>query len=393
MNPRKVTDVVFFVGAPDWDRRLFDALIPLPEGTSYNAYLITGQEKTALIDTVDPTKWEVLKAYLEKVNNIDYVVIQHVEQDHSGSLPMVLEKYPNAVVIANSKAKELILTHLHVPEEKIQVIEDGDKLDLGGLTLQFIFAPWVHWPETMLTYLPERKLLFTCDFLGSHLATSSLFIEDERLVYLGAKRYYAEIMSPFRNLIKGHLEKIKKLDIDMIAPSHGPIYQNPDFIIEAYEEWISDQPKNIVLLPWISMHGSTQAMVEYLTSKLVEKGVEVQPYDISKADLGELTMATVDAATIILAAPTILTNMHPMAELVAYWVSILRPKAKAYGFIGSYGWGGKTLETVKSLFSGIKADFFEPVLVKGLPTQTDYEALDKLADAIVEKHRVLGLLP
>lgn len=393
MNPRKVTDDVFFVGAPDWDRRLFDALIPLPEGTSYNAYLITGQEKTALIDTVDPTKWEVLKAYLEKVNNIDYVVIQHVEQDHSGSLPMVLEKYPNAVVIANSKAKELILTHLHVPEEKIQVIEDGDKLDLGGLTLQFIFAPWVHWPETMLTYLPERKLLFTCDFLGSHLATSSLFIEDERLVYLGAKRYYAEIMSPFRNLIKGHLEKIKKLDIDMIAPSHGPIYQNPDFIIEAYEEWISDQPKNIVLLPWISMHGSTQAMVEYLTSKLVEKGVEVQPYDISKADLGELTMATVDAATIILAAPTILTNMHPMAELVAYWVSILRPKAKAYGFIGSYGWGGKTLETVKSLFSGIKADFFEPVLVKGLPTQADYEALDKLADAIVEKHRVLGLLP
>lgn len=393
MNPRKVTDGVFFVGAPDWDRRLFDALIPLPEGTSYNAYLITGQEKTALIDTVDPTKWEVLKAYLEKVNNIDYVVIQHVEQDHSGSLPMVLEKYPNAVVIANSKAKELILTHLHVPEEKIQVIEDGDKLDLGGLTLQFIFAPWVHWPETMLTYLPERKLLFTCDFLGSHLATSSLFIEDERLVYLGAKRYYAEIMSPFRNLIKGHLEKIKKLDIDMIAPSHGPIYQNPDFIIEAYEEWISDQPKNIVLLPWISMHGSTQAMVEYLTSKLIEKGVEVQPYDISKADLGELTMATVDAATIILAAPTILTNMHPMAELVAYWVSILRPKAKAYGFIGSYGWGGKTLETVKSLFSGIKADFFEPVLVKGLPTQTDYEALDKLADAIVEKHRVLGLLP
>jgi len=393
MNPRKVTDGVFFVGAPDWDRRLFDALIPLPQGTSYNAYLITGQEKTALIDTVDPTKWEVLKAYLEQVNNIDYVVIQHVEQDHSGSLPMVLEKYPNAVVIANSKAKELILTHLHVPEEKIQVIEDGDKLDLGGLTLQFIFAPWVHWPETMLTYLPERKLLFTCDFLGSHLATSSLFIEDERLVYLGAKRYYAEIMSPFRNLIKGHLEKIKKLDIDMIAPSHGPIYQNPDFIIEAYEEWISDQPKNIVLLPWISMHGSTQAMVEYLTSKLIEKGVEVEPYDISKADLGELTMATVDAATIILAAPTILTNMHPMAELVAYWVSILRPKAKAYGFIGSYGWGGKTLETVKSLFSGIKADFFEPVLVKGLPTQADYEALDKLADAIVEKHRVLGLLP
>jgi len=393
MNPRKVTDNVFFVGAPDWDRRLFDALIPLPQGTSYNAYLITGQEKTALIDTVDPTKWDVLKAYLEQINNIDYVVIQHVEQDHSGSLPMVLEKYPNAKVIANSKAKELILTHLHVPEEKIKVIEDGEKLDLGGLTLQFIFAPWVHWPETMLTYLPERKLLFTCDFLGSHLATSSLFIEDERLVYLGAKRYYAEIMSPFRNLIKGHLEKIKKLDIEMIAPSHGPIYQNPQFIIEAYEEWISDQPKNIVLMPWISMHGSTQAMVEYLSSRLIEKGVEVEPYDISKVDLGELTMATVDAATIILAAPTILTNLHPMAELVAYWVSILRPKAKAYGFIGSYGWGGKTLETVKSLFSGIKADFFEPVMVKGLPTQADYEALDKLADAIVEKHRVLGLLP
>jgi flavorubredoxin len=393
MDPRKVTDDVYYVGAPDWDRRLFDSLIPLPQGTSYNAYLIKGHEKTALIDTVDPAKWEVLESYLANVKSIDYVVVQHVEQDHSGSLPMVLEKYPSARVIANSKAKELIISHLHVPEEKIDVIEDGSTLDLGGITLQFIFAPWVHWPETMFTYVPEKRILFTCDFLGSHLATSSLFIEDERLVYMGAKRYYAEIMSPFRNLIRGHLEKIKKLDINMIAPSHGPIYQNPNFIIQAYEEWISDQPKNIVLLPWISMHGSTEKMVEYLSEKLIANGVEVEPYDISKADIGELTMATVDAATIILAAPTILTNIHPMAELVAYWVSILRPKAKAYGFIGSYGWGGKTVDTVKSLLGGLKADIFEPVLVKGLPTEEDYKTLDKLAEAIVEKHRVLGLLP
>ncbi|NPV88165.1 FprA family A-type flavoprotein [Coprothermobacteraceae bacterium] len=392
MKPRKITDDVYFVGAPDWDRRYFDSLIPLPQGTSYNAYLIKGEHKTALIDTVDPSKWEMLDAYLSSVNSLDYVIVQHVEQDHSGSLPMVLQKYPEATVITNAKAKELLLSHLHVPEDRITVIKDGDSVDLGGLRLLFILTPWVHWPETMVTYLPERQVLFTCDFFGSHLATSDLFVLEEKLVYQGAKRYYAEIMSPFRGLIRTHLGKVRKLDLRLIAPSHGPVYSNPEFILSAYEEWSSEMPKNVVLIPWVSMHGSTQAMVDFLTYELVELGLNVDRFDVSTADLGELTMATVDAATIILASPTTLTGPHPAAEMAAYWIGALRPKARSFGIIGSYGWGTRMVDVIKGLWSSVNAEFLEPILVKGYPTEADFNKLAELARTIAQKHMEMGLM-
>ena len=195
---------VYSVGAVDWDRRLFDELIPLPDGTSYNAYLIKGSEKTALLDTVDPKKTHVLLENLAStgVERIDYVVAHHAEQDHSGSLPDVLLLYPNAKVVTNAKCKAMLMDLLRIDEDKFIVVEDGQKLSLGDKTLQFVFIPWVHWPETMGTYLAEDKILFPCDFFGSHLATSSLFVENEPMVYEAAKRYYAEIMMPFRTPIK-----------------------------------------------------------------------------------------------------------------------------------------------------------------------------------------------
>jgi len=389
MKPRELKANIYLVGAVDWDRRLFDELIPLPDGTSYNAYLVKGSEKTALIDTVDPTMASVLTGNLSQlgVKNMDYIIADHAEQDHSGALPQILKLYPNAVVVATPKCKNLLMDLLLIPESKIVTVEDGGTLSLGDKTLEFIHAPWVHWPETMLTYLREDKILFTCDFFGSHLATSDLYVADEPTVYKAAKRYYAEIMMPFRTVIQKNLEKIKDLQIDMIAPSHGPLYDKPEFILEAYKDWVYAAPKNTVVLPYISMHGSTKKMVEYLVAALVERGIAVKQFNLAKTGIGKLAMALVDAATIVIGSPTVLVGPHPNVVCAVYLANALRPKLKFASIIGSYGWGGRMVEQITRMLSSLKVELLEPVVIKGFPEEEDFRALDRLADEILNKHK------
>lgn len=387
MKIREIKPNIYWLGAIDWDRRLFDSLIPLPDGTSYNAYLIRGTQKTVLLDTVDPTMSYVLFAQLEDIQNIDYVIIHHVEQDHSGSLPLVLEKYKSAKVIISTRGKDLLIDHLHIREDRIITVEDGETLSLGDKTLKFIYIPWVHWPETMCTYLVEDKILFTCDFFGTHLATNELYATDKPRVYESAKRYYAEIMMPFRNIIQKNIEKIKDIEISIIAPSHGPIYNEPNFIIEAYKDWTSDKPKNLVVIPYVSMHNSTKIMVEYLICALTQKGIKVERFDLSSVDLGKLAISLVDAGTVVVGTPTVLAGPHPNAVYAVYLFNALRPKTRYVSIIGSYGWGGKTVDTLKNMLTNVKVEILEPVLIKGLPKEEDLKAIDKLAEAIAEKHR------
>ena len=189
MATREVKSGVYSVGAIDWDREFFDELIPLPDGTSYNAYIIKGTEKTALIDTVDPTKGEDLIKNLKDpgVEKLDYIISNHAEQDHSGTIPKMLDLYPEARVVTNEKCKDFLKNLLLIPNERFIVINDGNTLSLGNKTLKFTFTPWVHWPETMVTFLMEDKILFSCDFFGSHLATSSLFAEEREKLLESAK--------------------------------------------------------------------------------------------------------------------------------------------------------------------------------------------------------------
>ncbi|MDY6874783.1 MAG: FprA family A-type flavoprotein [Chloroflexota bacterium] len=391
MRRRKIRDGIYWVGAVDWDRRLFDDLIPLPDGTSYNAYLIQGSEKTALIDTVDPTMPHLLFDRLNQldVEHIDYVIANHAEQDHSGTLPQVLEKYPEAQAVCTPKCKGMLVDLLLAPEDHILTVDDGTTLSLGDRTLEFIHAPWVHWPETMLTYLREDKILFPCDFFGSHLATTDLYVTDEGRVYEAAKRYYAEIMMPFRKIIQKNLQKVQEYEIGLIAPSHGPMYDRPEFILEAYHDWAFNDPKNIVVLPYISMHGSTRKMVDYLVDGLIEKGVTVERFDLAVTDIGKLAMALVDAATIVIGSPTVLTGAHPNVVYAAYLANALRPNVKFVSIIGSYGWGGKMVQQLAGLIPNLKAEILDPVVVKGYPRDGDFEALDKLAATIAEKHNAL----
>jgi flavorubredoxin len=392
MKARKIRESIYWMGAVDWDRRLFDSLIPLPDGTSYNAYLVRGSEKTALLDTVDPSMTDVLMFQLEGVPRVDYVVAHHAEQDHSGAIPHVLEKYESAKVIATPKGKGMLIDHLCIPEERFITVDDGETLSLGDKTLEFIHTPWVHWPETMVTYLQEDHILFSCDFFGSHLATTDLYVTDEARVYEAAKRYYAEIMMPFRKIIQKNLEKIGGREIDLIAPSHGPIYDRPPFIMDAYRDWVSEVPKNVVVLPYISMHGSTEKMVEYLVSALAERGVTVHQFDLTVTDIGKLAITLVDAATIVIGTPTVHVGPHPNVVYAAYLANALRPKLKFASIIGSYGWSSKAIEQIAGLIPNLQVEILDPVLCQGFPREADFKALDNLAATIAAKHREHNLV-
>ena len=394
MAIQKVMQNVFSIGIKEWDRRLFDELIPLPDGTTYNSYLVEGSDKTALIDTVD---LEVLEGFFENLNDhgiskIDYIIVNHAEQDHSGGIPAILSKYPESKVVTNEKCKNMLIDLLKISDEKFMVIKDEETLSLGDKTLQFILTPWVHWPETMVTYLQEERILFSCDFLGSHYVSSELFVTDEAKVYNSAKRYYAEIMMPFRKMIIKHLEKLESIQIDMIAPSHGQVYNNPPMILDAYKDWTSDNVKNEVVIPFVSMHGSTKKMVEYLVSALIKRGIKVKPFNLTVTDIGEMAIELVDAATIVIGSPTVLAGPHPAVASAAFLANMIKPKARFATVIGSYGWAGKLVERIAGMIGNLKVELLPPVMVKGFPKENDFRALDELADAILEKHKSLDIL-
>lgn len=382
---RKIREGVYFLNTTDWNRRLFDSLIPLPDGTSYNAYLVTGKDKTALIDTADPSMADTLSGHLKGIDKIDYIISLHSEQDHSGLIPAVLEKYPGAMVVATPRGREILSDHMNIPAESFLTVADGEELALGGKTLKFIHFPWVHWPETMLAWLREDRILFTCDLFGSHLATTDMYVSDECRVYEAAKRYYAEIMMPFRGFISKNIGRVTELDIEIIAPSHGPMYDKPSFIINAYKDWISDNTKNEVVIPYISMHGSVEKMVDHLIKRLEQKGIRAYKFDLSATDIGRLAISLVDAAALVVGTPTVLGEAHPMVSYAARLANALKPKTKFVSVMASYAWGGKAVEKIAESIPNIKAELIEPVVIKGHPGEDDLKKIDALADALAAR--------
>jgi flavorubredoxin len=198
-------------------------------------------------------------------------------------------------------------------------------------------------------------------------------------------------MMPFRAAVTKNLEKIKNLQIDMIAPSHGPVYDKPQFIIDAYKDWVSERVSNEVVLPYISMHGSTGKMVEYFVDALIERGIAVKQFNLAASDIGKLAISLVDAATIVVGSPTVLTGTHPLVAYACVLLNALRPKTRFASIIGSFGWGGKMTEQIAGLIGNLKVEILEPVIAKGYPKDDDFTALDRLADRILAKHKELGI--
>ena len=381
---------VYWVGVKHHNRRLFDGLIPLPHGTSYNAYLVVGSNKSALIDTVNPGFVEDLLGRIsERMDpaKLDYVIMNHAEPDHADAGRYVLEVAKNAKLVTSAKGKDAAVMYFGIDPERIIVVDESSKLELGGKTLKFIDAPWLHWPETIFTYLEEDKILFPCDFFGSHVAHGEFYASQlgEGVSLDLAKLYFAEIMMPFRKPGQTAVEKVKKLGVKMIAPSHGVIWNDPKIILDAYTDWTGEKMKKKVLIPYVSMWGSTEKMVNALAGTLINKGIEVQLFDLTSADIGHVAKELIDSPVVVVGSPTVLNGMHPVAAYAAMLVKQLRSPTKYAALLTSHGWSGGAVKAVQELLGGTKIEILGVVDVKGPPKEDEFQKIKELADKIEEK--------
>lgn len=388
-NILKIAENVYWVGARDWNRRLFDALILLPKGTSYNAYIVIGRNGKALIDTVNPGFENELKEKIRTVANpedIDYVVMNHAEPDHAGSIPYVMEIAPKAKLVTTGRGAKMAQAFYHVPQERIKVVADGETLSLGDKTLRFIEAPMLHWPETMFTYLEEDGILFPCDFFGAHLAGGVYSDEVEDLL-VHAQRYWGEIMMPFKAMAQKALEKLKGLEIKMIAPSHGPIHRKPELILNAYKRWANGETRRKAVIAYVSMWNSTDAMVKQMAETLAAEGVELAFHNLALTDIGDLAKDLVDSKAIVLGAPTVLGGAHPLAVYATYLFKALRPPTKFAVVLSSYGWSGGAVKQFQELLNGFKIEVVGALEINGPPTEENMKQIVEIGKSLANKIR------
>ncbi|UCE45885.1 MAG: FprA family A-type flavoprotein [Methanobacteriota archaeon] len=381
---------IHWVGVKDPSRRLFDGLIPLPHGTSYNAYLVKGADKTALIDTTNPGFEEEL---VDKISqhteptSIDYVIMNHAEPDHASACGRILSLAEEAILVTSAKGKEAAMMYFGVPEERIMVVDEGSSIDLGGKTLKFVDAPWLHWPETMFTFVPEDRVLFPCDFFGSHIAYGEFYADefgDGHTLEL-AKLYFAEIMMPFRKPAMKAIEKVKALDPKLIAPSHGVMYREPKLIVDAYTDWAGEKMKRKVLMVYVSMWGRTEHMVKVLREALISKGIEVQVFDLTVTGIGEVAKQLVDSPILVIGAPTVLGGVHPVAAYATLLTKTLRAPTKYAAILSSHGWSGGAVKQLSGLLEGTKIEVLDIIDSKGPAGDEEIQRILNLADGIQTK--------
>jgi len=379
---------VEFLPQVDYARPLFDALIPLPEGTSYNAYLVRGAAKTALLDTAEPAFADALLERLADVPRLDYVIAHHAEPDHAGALPAVLARFPEAVVCCTEKARTMLTDRLPLDPARLRAVADGETLDLGGgRALRFIALPWVHWPETMGTWLEDVRILFSCDFFGAHLATTATFARDDARWEDAARLYYAQIMMPYAHMARKNLARVQALRPAFIAPSHGPVHDAPERALALHEDWLNGPARNRVALAHVSMHGGTERMARRLADALTGRGVAVTMHDLTRGRLDRLASSLLDAATFVLGAPAVWNGRHPLAVLAAALFNGLKPKTRWATAIGCYGWSDKALAEPAAAAPDFKGEWLPPVFARGRPTPETDAALDTLAQQIADRHR------
>lgn len=383
----ELVENVFWVGVRDWNRRLFDALIPLPRGTTYNAYLIIGKDKKALIDTVNPGFEEELKEKICLVINpteIDYIIMNHAEPDHAGAIPYMMRISSKAKLITSVKGARMAQTFYKVPENRIIIVKDKEEISLGDKTLLFIEAPMLHWPETIFTYVKEDRILFSCDFFGSHLA-GGVYSDEVEDYLVHAQRYWGEIMMPFRAMAHRALDKIAGLDIRVIAPGHGPIHRKPELILGAYRRWASGETRLKAVIVYVSMWGNTEVMVKQIAEVLASEGIELAIHNLSITNIGDLAKDLVDSRAIVFGTPTVLGRAHPLAVYAIYLFKILRPPIKYAVILSSYGWSGGAVKQIQELLSDFKIEVIGTLEVNGPPTEENIQQIIAIAKSLAQK--------
>lgn len=376
-----------WVGYVDWTVRDFHSYDTL-RGATYNAYLVQ-DEHTALIDTVKAPFAEQLLENIGVLTNLDgirYVVCNHAEPDHTGALPRVLSTLKRATLLCNKKCAETLAKYFDASTWKIQVVNSGETISLGRRSLQFFDTPMVHWPESMFTYVPEEKLLFSMDAFGQHWATAQRFDDEVALSTLleEAKTYYANIVMPFGKNVEKALQQAQSLAIEMIAPSHGLIWRKHlDLIINAYHDWARCKAQPKVLVIYDSMWESTGAMAQALVAGAAQTGVQVQLLHVRKDSMTRIVTEVLDAAAVAFGSPTLNGGMMPMMSAALNQLEGLRPTGKAGLAFGSYGWAAKGgAEAIDSMLNSMKWAVLHP------PIKSHYAPTPQVLDEC----RVAGVL-
>jgi flavorubredoxin len=368
----QIAEGVYAIGSRDWSRRIFDAIAPTPLGTTYNSYLIKGEDKNALIDTNHKGFEEEFSGKIDQIlgsHDIDYIVMNHAEPDHAGLIPHILAK-SDAVLLASEKGVKLAQLYYKVPDDRLKVVADDETINLGGKTLRFIMAPHLHWPETMFTYLPEHRILFSCDFFSAH-NTTGWFDDEAEDVLMWAKKYYGEIMMPLSKMGQKGMDKIKDIDIAVIAPSHGPVYHHPQAILDAYRRWTNEETRDKALVVYVSMYHTVEGMVRSFVDGLMAAGIEVRVIDLGKTDPRELAGDLVDTRALVLGTPTLLGNIHPLSMYALNIIKTLRPPLKYGVIINSYGWGKGAVKKALGFLEEARIEPVGTIEVNGSPTASD----------------------
>ena len=353
MKELRITEKIWYVGVNDRRKELFENNWPLPYGVSYNSYLIK-DEKSALIDTVEAGS---CTDYIEKIQRVldgkplDYLVINHLEPDHASMITAVRSAFPQVKLVGNAQTYKILQHYYKTDEEFFHLVKDGDTLDLGESKLQFVLVPWVHWPETMVTYEATTQTLFSCDaFGGFGTIDGGLFDTNNNFdeFYLSEmRRYYSNIVGKYSNMVQKALAKLDGVPLQMICPSHGLVWKNPAKVIELYDKWSRYVDEKGVVVVYASMYGNTAQMADYIGNLIGSKGIPVRTFDVSKTHVSYLLSEIWKYNGLVLGTCAYNTKMHPMMEHLCNEIDLSQPKGKKVALFGTSSWNGAGVKGLK----------------------------------------------
>jgi anaerobic nitric oxide reductase flavorubredoxin len=388
----ELAENVYWVGVVDWNVRDFHGY-ETRRGTTYNAYLII-DDKTVLVDTVKYPFKAILTKNIQELTDLedlDHVIVNHVEMDHSSSLSHIMQQTKNATIISSRRGKDGLTKYYAENEWEFQIVKTGDELELGSRTLQFVEAPMLHWPDSMFTYLREDRILMPNDAFGQHLATSQRFDDevDQGVLMDEAAKYYANILMPYAPLIVRKIEEVSKLGIEprIIAPSHGVIWRSdPGKIVSSYLEWSRGKTEKKAVIVYDTMWGSTEKMAYAISEGIVAKGIEVHLFQMRKSDLAEVLKEILDAKAVIVGSPTLNSSMFPTVSAFLNYATGLRPKGKIWATFGSYGWGGGAVRAMNKKLTESRSEVLEPSLrIQYAPSVEELQKCREFGERIAEE--------
>jgi len=358
----RLTEKVYWVGAIDWSIRDFHGY-STGRGSTYNAYLIMA-EKPTLVDTVKKPFLDEMMSRIASVTdpeNIEIVVSNHSEMDHTGALPETLRTIKPNKVYASTMGGKALKAHFHWKDDPVDTVSSGDELDLGDMTLKFIETRMLHWPDSMVSYLEEEKVLFSQDGFGMHLAGTRRFDDeiDKGVLEFEARKYYANILMPFSPLVKGLLANLKKMDleIDLLCPDHGPVWRSRiDWILELWGKWAQQTPCRRASVIYDTMWGSTGAMARAVTQGLVDAGLTVRMMPLRQTHISDIAAELLISSAIVVGSPTINGRIFPSVAECMNYIGGLKPANMVGGAFGSYGWSGEAVKELNGLLEGMKVE-------------------------------------